>query len=155
MARLSLFDMYETLIYPRLEEIEHFRTIGYREKDLAAMCGVSESSWKKIKKAEYADELKIALTNSKARLLMSIEKTLFQKALAGDKTCIIFSLKNLAPERWRDVHQVESTTDVRVVNDLAGGTLDIGKGTKAVKRLPSEDSGEYDANDAFDVKMLN
>ena len=154
MARLLLYDMYETLNYPRLEEIGHYRSIGYKEENLAHLCGISLSSWKQIKKKDYAEELREVLKQSKAKLLMKIEKTLFEKALAGDKTCIIFALKNLAPERWRDVHQVENTTDVRVVNDLSGGVLDttVKKGPGRPKKVPTAD---FDPNSAFDVKMVN
>lgn len=133
MARLTLFDLYETLVYPRFEEIVHWRQMGHREGDIAVMCGVSASSFKKMKK-EYP-ELAELMLHSKARLIMSIEKTLFQKALDGDKTCIIFALKNLAPDRWKDVHQVENTSDIRIVDDLAMPLLEEKTGmVKSVKR---------------------
>ena len=157
MARLTLFDLYETLVYPRFEEIAHARRLGARQKDIAAMCGVGETTLKNMKK-KYP-ELNEVLENSKAKLVMELEKSMFAKALAVDRVLLIFSLKNLAPDRWRDVQQVESKTDITVVNDWPGGTLDIAKKTagrpKKAKEKEIYSTDDIDPNEMLFLERVN
>lgn len=152
MPHLSLLDNFETNVYPRLEEIGHWREMGYREQDIAAMCGISINTFKNMK--SRFPELREQMEKSKARLIMSLEKTLFQKALDGDRTCLIFSLKNLAPDRWKDVHQVENSSEIRIVDDLSLPAADEQFVQKAVKKAKEAPLVIEDNMDIGDVVKL-
>jgi hypothetical protein len=145
LARLNLYDIYETQVYPRLEMMAHWRSMGSTEKQVAKMCGITVDTLKRImKKYPDVDE---AMKNSKAELQMRIEKTLFMKALEGDKVCIIFALKNLDPTHWRDVHQVENKNEVNIINDLDQKLLEEAEKVKAKRNRDSRLIDEVDMNE--------
>lgn len=116
MARVGYDVLYEAKVYPLLEKIAHYRSTGATVDQIAAMCEVSQTAFYKMMK--NIPELREIMDHSKEALIMNLEQSLFHKALSGNLGAIIFSLKNLAPDRWRDVQQFESKTDVKVVNDL-------------------------------------
>ena len=149
-SRLTLFDLYEKQVYPVLDMIIHWRTTGYTQHDIAKRCGISNSSLDKMK-LKFPD-VKEALEHSKERLVKDLEITLFQKALAGDKVLLMFALKNLAPTRWKEVHQVETRNDVHVVNDL-----DKSRVTEALEntRKPKQLSQDVDWNNMESIKALD
>lgn len=102
------------------------------EEQIAKNCGIHRKSLANMRK-KFPD-VEEAMAYTKASLLKDIEGTLFRKALEGDKVCIIFSLKNLDPTRWKDVHQVEQRNEVKVIDDLDASVVreieDKNKGKK-------------------------
>ena len=55
----------------------------------------------------------LALKYSKETLIAKLESTLFQKALEGNTTALIFSLKNLAPNKWADKVNVSGDIEIK------------------------------------------
>jgi hypothetical protein len=139
---------YETHIQPHLEKIKMWRREGYYEEQMAQILGVGVSTWHLYKTQHQ--EMVDALKTGKEDLVAELEKTLFQRAkgmeyeevktivekddqgrdkkkiekvkkwLAPDTTALIFSLKNLKPEQWRDRHEVKHEGDLNItfVDDL-------------------------------------
>lgn len=101
---------YETNIEPYLDLIKSMRIDGHTEKQIFDRLDVSHTTWEKYKNEKV--ELVEALKNSKATLVAKLEQTLFQKALEGNPTLLIFALKNLSPKKWADKTQVD-TTDLK------------------------------------------
>jgi hypothetical protein len=64
------------------------------------------------------EELKEALKYSKATLIAKLEQTLFQKALEGNTTALIFSLKNLAPKKWADKVDVSGSVEMKDFSNM-------------------------------------
>lgn len=89
---------YETHIEPYLDLIKSMRIDGHTEKQIFDRLGVSHTTWEKYKNERV--ELLEALKYSKEGLVAKLEQTLFQKALEGNMTAVIFALKNLAPSKW-------------------------------------------------------
>lgn len=131
---------YETKVKPYFDKIIMWRRDGHTEAQIAQLLGIGVSTFEKYK-SEH-DEFKEVLDSAKDDLVASLEKTLFQKArgmeyeevktviekddsgkdkkkiektkkwLPPDTTALIFSLKNLKPEAWRDKHDVNHTGSV-------------------------------------------
>lgn len=99
---------YDTQVKPYLELIKTMRIDGYKEEQIHQQLDVGHSAWNEYKN-KYP-ELKEALKISKDALVSKLEQTLYQKALEGNPTLLIFALKNLAPEKWADKKQIESNS---------------------------------------------
>ena len=101
---------YKTHILPNIPLIKQMRIDGAKEEDIHKTLGVGHNAWNNYKN-EYK-ELREALKYSKALLVAKLEETLFQQALKGNTTALIFSLKNLAPKKWAD--KVNVTGDIEI-----------------------------------------
>lgn len=97
---------YENNVQPYLALVKSMRIDGHKEEDIAKRLGIANSTWYKYKNLH--SELVEALKFSKETLIASLEETLFQQALNGNTTALIFSLKNLAPKKWADKKQIET-----------------------------------------------
>lgn len=109
---------YDTHIEPYLALIKSLRIEGKTEKQI---CEVLEIHWETLDRYRKSrSELYEALKISKATLIAKLEQTLFEKALEGNPTLLIFSLKNLAPSKWADVYKNEVEGKViipQIIND--------------------------------------
>lgn len=124
---------YFTHVEPNLDRIVKLRRQGYHEDQIAKTLGVGVSTFTRYK-SDY-EALRGALKKGKEVLIEDLEDTLYRKALGkikitetkkyikktknGEETrieetvkelppdtgAIIFSLKNLAPDRWKDLHE--------------------------------------------------
>jgi|AntAceMinimDraft_17_1070374.scaffolds.fasta_scaffold221956_1 hypothetical protein len=91
---------YKTNVEPYLDLIKSMRIDGHTEEQIHKYLDIGHSAWNNYKIAHV--ELVEALKMSKIGLVSKLEQTLFQKALAGNPTLLIFALKNLAPKKWAD-----------------------------------------------------
>lgn len=89
---------------------------GLTDEQIASNMGITTKTlyeWKKT----YSDICE-ALKKGKEVADFEVENALYQKALMGDTTAIIFWLKNRKPEVWRDKQDinanVDSTINIRV-----------------------------------------
>ena len=105
---------WETNVEPYLDLVKSMRIDGHTEEQIFTRLGVGHSSWE-IYKREHL-ELMEALKISKEGLVSKLEQTLFQKALEGNPTLLIFALKNLAPKKWADRHEIDAgeTTEAMI-----------------------------------------
>ena len=109
---------YETNVKPNLQKIQKLKLDGYREADIAKYLDVNPSKFSEYKK-KYK-ELDKALKEGREELLDKLELTLYQKALAGNVTALIFTLKNMSPHKWADRQVVsqEGSQRIVIVDDL-------------------------------------
>lgn len=107
--------MYETHIEPYLDLVRSMRIDGHKEEEIAERLGVSTSTFYKHKseQKEFSDALKY----SKETLVARLEQTLFQKALEGNMTAVIFSLKNLRPDKWGEKVDVNANVTAKEFQD--------------------------------------
>ena len=101
---------YDEYVKPKLERIRMMRQSGYTEEAIYTYCGIGKDAFNRYKH-DYA-ELREVLKESTDELILKLEDTLFKKALGGDITALLFSLKNLAPQRWADKQQVQLSGEV-------------------------------------------
>lgn len=98
----------KTLYDPsRLATYQGWAREGFTDIEIAKKIGVSRSTityWKQ-KYPEFAE----ALREGKEDVDFRVENALFDKALAGDTTAMIFWLKNRQPAKYRDKHEIENS----------------------------------------------
>ena len=97
---------YKTHVEPNLALIKSLRRDGQTEEQIYKRLDVGHTAWNDYKN-KHAD-LSEALKTSKESLIAKIEESLFTKALEGNMTAIIFSLKNLAPSKWKDKREISN-----------------------------------------------
>jgi len=109
---------YESHVQPYLDLIKSMRIDGHTEEQIHNHLGLGHNAWNNYKNTH--EELREALKISKHGLISKLEQTLFQQALKGNPTLLIFALKNLAPEKWGekiDVNaKLESKDFMAIVN---------------------------------------
>ena len=97
---------YHTHVAPYLALVKSMRIDGHKEEQIHNKLGVGHNAWNNYKNEN--EELREALKYSKETLIAKLEETLFQQALKGNTTALIFSLKNLAPKKWADKLNVDA-----------------------------------------------
>lgn len=136
---------WETHVEPNLDRIPKLRRQGYHEEQLAKLFGVAYSTFKDYKNKYPA--LSDALKRGKQELIEDLEDTLYRKALGlikvtdtkkyikktknGEETrveetikeippdtgALIFSLKNLSPDKWKDIHETSGVSELTIAMD--------------------------------------
>jgi transposase len=107
---------YESHVANRLEVIKGWCRDGLIEEEIAKRLGVSYSSLNKYKKEH--SELSQALKEGKEVADYRVENALYQKALSGDTTAIIFWLKNRRAKQWRDKQEIDHSHEFHIKVDL-------------------------------------
>jgi hypothetical protein len=133
--------IYQNRIKPRIEDIRKWRRRGYTIENICKLLKISMSSVYRLRK-KYSD-FDNALEEGKEQLLIRLEESLYARAKGYDvveskqhmekmgnkeisfvekttrhihsDSCLIFALKNLQPEKWRDKHEVEHSGDIGVM----------------------------------------
>ena len=113
---------YETHVEPYLALVKSMRIDGAKEEDIALELGIGISTWYKYKTLH--EELVEALKYTKKTLIAKLEDTLFQQALKGNTTALIFSLKNLAPSRWGDKIDVSGSLEIKEFSKMLDKFID-------------------------------
>ena len=97
----------------KLQLLEEWSTQGLYIKDIAAMMGISVTTvydW-----MNKNPEIAAAIKKGRDKSIDMVENALFQSAINGNVTAMIFYLKNRAPERYKD----------RVDNNINTNNMDI------------------------------
>lgn len=101
MAKTGRKGKYEDWLTPQGRLlIEKWALDGLSQEQIAQNMGIARQTlieWKN-RFPDIADSLK----KGRAVVVAALQNKLIQKAMSGDLGAIIFSLKNLAPESWRD-----------------------------------------------------
>ena len=103
---------------------------GLTDDQIANNMGISRSTLSEWKR-KFPD-ISDALKKSKAVVDIEVENALYQAAIDGNMTAIIFWLKNRKPEKWRDRQQVEMSGEVGRGNPFEGLT------TEELKKLAGD-----------------
>jgi len=87
-----------------LKEVEKLAALGLTDEEIASWLGICRATLSNYKKQEkeFLDTIKRGKLKSDSNVI----KSLYQKALDGDTTAMIFWLKNRRPEEWRDKKDV-------------------------------------------------
>jgi len=107
---------YETHVADRLDVIKGWCRDGIIEEEIAKRLGVSYSSLNKYKNEH--SELFNALKEGKEVADYRVENALYEKALNGDTTAMIFWLKNRRPEQWREKQEIAHSGGIDIVVDV-------------------------------------
>lgn len=100
-----------------LKKAEEAAAKGGGYGDIARTMGVGESTLRKHRKKAKA--LEEAIANGRAKAVRLVEDALFQDAMTpGNTVAKIWWLKNRAPERWKDKHEVEAKIGVGLPEQL-------------------------------------
>lgn len=97
----------------KLQLLEEWSTQGLYIKDIAAMMGVCVTTvydW-----MNKNPDIAAAIKKGRDKSIDMVENALFQSAINGNVTAMIFYLKNRAPERYKD----------RVDNNINTDNMDI------------------------------
>lgn len=141
---------YETHVLPNLDRIPKWRKQGMTEEQICRKLGVGVSTWNRYK-IDFR-ELREAIKSGKEELIEQLEDSLYKRAMGysydetktiasneggtekrriektvrhvpPDTGALAFSLKNLAPEKWRDSHDIRHsggvTHDHKIEQELA------------------------------------
>lgn len=89
---------------------------GLTDEQISKQMGVSYSTFRDW--VSKFPALSAALKEGKAPVDAMVEDALFQKAIKGDTTAIIFWLKNRRPDVWRDRRDKEDEKDKSITIKL-------------------------------------
>ncbi len=107
---------YETHVADRLEVIKGWCRDGIIEEEIAKRLGIGYSTLLKYKNLH--EELIVALKEGKAVADYRVENALYNKAINGDTTAMIFWLKNRKPEQWREKQEIAHSGGLDIVVDV-------------------------------------
>ncbi|QBQ56488.1 DNA-binding protein [Nitrosococcus wardiae] len=83
-----------------INRVEELASCGLTHEQIAAALGISESTLYKHKTLN--PEIAEAIKRGQAKGLAHVANALFNKAVKGNVTAMIFYLKNRAPTLWKD-----------------------------------------------------
>lgn len=85
---------------PDLGQIEALASKGLNEEQIASALGIAYSTLRRHKGSN--EQFQAALKKGKALGIADVSSALYDAAVAGNVTAMIFFLKNRSPESWRD-----------------------------------------------------
>ncbi len=145
MAKRGRKSKWDTHVLPNLDRIPKWRRDGMTEEQICKKLDVGVSTFNRYKK-QYR-ELREALKKGKEHLVEELEDSLYKKAIGfeyeeiktyiskdldgkatqrmekfkkyaqPDTGALAFALKNLAPDKWKDRHDIEHKGSLEVKND--------------------------------------
>jgi hypothetical protein len=97
---------------PPVKQLDHARAesvaaMGGTNEQIAAALGVSLGTLKNARNRDVG--LDDAIRTGKDKADLRVVQSLYQKAINGDTTAMIFWLKNRRPTEWRDKRDFEHT----------------------------------------------
>ena len=113
---------YDTHVKPYIALVKSMRIDGAREEDIYIRLGIGHTAWNDYKNKHTV--LTEALKISKETLVAKLEQTMYQQALKGNSTLLIFSLKNLAPSKWGDKINVSGNIEMKDFQDAIARFVD-------------------------------
>lgn len=98
-----------------IKHVEQLAAQGLTKEQIARTLGVCYNTLNERQK-EYPEFLE-AIKNGQSKGIAKVSNKLFQKALEGDNTAMIFYLKNRDPDNWEDVQKrtIDATNTHRYV----------------------------------------
>ena len=107
---------YESHVANRLEVIKGWCRDGLTEEEIAKRLGIAYSTFKKYK-SDYP-ALSAVLKEGKEVADYRVENALYEKALGGDTTAMIFWLKNRRAKQWREKQEIDHSHEFHIKVDL-------------------------------------
>ena len=110
---------------PDLGQIEALASKGLNEEQIASALGISYSTLRRHKASN--EQLQAALKKGKAPGIADVSSALYDAAVGGNVTAMIFYLKNRSPDSWRDKPDSRTTTNapppVKVVIEVKDASV--------------------------------
>lgn len=131
ITKVDIWSQKENLIL-----IEGWARDGATEDEIAEKMDMSTRYLRMLKKEN--ESIKKALMIGKESADYAVERSLFQKAMSGDTTAIIFWLKNRRPDKWRDVKKQSINIENANVIDLTLMCLDVDSKDKETTEIQTE-----------------
>ena len=94
-----------------LNQVEALAGLGLTDEDIALVLGIGERTLERYKKDP---DFWHALKRGKTKADSQVVKRLYEKAMNGDTTAMIFWLKNRHPDRWRDRKEISGEINEKV-----------------------------------------
>jgi len=94
-----------------LNQVEALAGLGLTDEDIALVLGIGERTLERYKKDP---DFRHALKRGKIKADSQVVKRLYEKAMDGDTTAMIFCLKNRRPDRWRDRKEISGEINEKV-----------------------------------------
>ena len=94
-----------------LRQVESLAALGLTDEDIALVLGIGERTLERYKKDP---DFWHALKRGKIKADSQVAKRLYEKAMNGDTTAMIFWLKNRRPDRWRDRKEISGEINEKV-----------------------------------------
>ena len=114
---------YQEWIEPEgLLKIEGWARDGLTDEQIARNMGINPATlyeWKK----KYP-KISKSLKRSKDVADRQVENALFENAINGNITALIFWLKNRKPDKWRDKQEYEDRTAIEKLDEILKGLRD-------------------------------
>jgi hypothetical protein len=89
-----------------IKKAHSLATRGLTEHQIATSIGCCQDTL--IEKKKQYSELSEAIKKGKLAGVADVTNALYEKAMSGNVTAMIFFLKNRDPENWKDKHEVKS-----------------------------------------------
>lgn len=87
-------------VLPDFGQIEALASKGLNEEQIASAMGISYSTLRRHKASN--EQFQAALKKGKALGISDVSSALYNAAVGGNVTAMIFYLKNRSPDSWRD-----------------------------------------------------
>jgi hypothetical protein len=96
-----------------IDKAHYLASRGLTEKQIATSIGCCQDTL--IEKKKQYSELSEAIKKGKMNGIADITNALYEKAMSGNVTAMIFFLKNRDPENWKDKQEIDQTNKITVV----------------------------------------
>jgi len=121
-------------------EIERLAGMGLNERQICASLGINPST---LTRKKHIKSIKNALEKGRAKAIAQVSSKLFDNAIEGKETSIIWFLKNRDPDNWKDRNILETNHTINLSHVINSARERIPSGTQTAKRLnESIDKGE-------------
>ena len=121
-------------------EIERLAGMRLNERQICASLGINPST---LTRKKHIKSIKNALEKGRAKAIAQVSSKLFNNAIEGKETSIIWFLKNRDPDNWKDRNILETNHTINLSHVINSAKERIPNATQTIKRLDeSVDKGE-------------
>ena len=113
-------------------EIERLAGMGLNERQICASLGINPST---LTRKKHIKSIKNALEKGRAKAIAQVSSKLFDNAIEGKETSIIWFLKNRDPDNWKDRNILETNHTINLSHVINSARERIPGGSQAAKRL--------------------
>tara|TARA_R100001224_G_scaffold10195_1_gene5224 strand:- start:814 stop:1320 length:507 start_codon:yes stop_codon:yes gene_type:complete len=113
-------------------EIERLAGMGLNERQICASLGINPST---LTRKKHIKSIKNALEKGRAKAIAQVSSKLFDNAIEGKETSIIWFLKNRDPDNWKDRNILETNHTINLSHVINSAKERIPNATQTIKRL--------------------
>jgi len=113
-------------------EIERLAGMGLNERQICASLGINPST---LTRKKHIKSIKQALEKGRAKAIAQVSSKLFDNAIEGKETSIIWFLKNRDPDNWKDRNILETNHTINLSHVINSAKDRVGDTNQTIKRL--------------------